>query len=105
MNSDKGSGEVVNFGSNFEISIGDTVKLIAEIMNAEVDIIMDENRLRPENSEVERLWADNSKAKKLFGWQPYYGGREGFKRGLAETAEWFMKPDNLARYKSDIYNL
>jgi len=105
MNSDKVLGEVVNFGSNFEISIGDTVQLIAKVMNADIEIITDENRLRPENSEVERLWASNTKAKELFGWQPCYGGREGFKRGLAETAEWFMKPDNLAKYKSDIYNL
>ena len=105
MNSDKGLGEVVNFGSNFEISIGDTVQLIAEVMNTEIEIITDEDRLRPANSEVERLWADNSKAKQLFGWQPSYGGREGFKRGLAETAEWFLNPANLASYKSDIYNL
>ena len=105
MNSDKGLGEVVNFGSNFEISIGDTVQLIAEVMKADIAIITDEKRLRPENSEVERLWADNTKAKELFGWQPRYSGREGFKRGLAETAEWFMDPANLARYKSDIYNL
>ena len=105
MNSDKGLGEVVNFGSNFEISIGDTVQLIAEVMKADIAIITDEKRLRPENSEVERLWADNTKAKELFGWKPIYAGREGFKRGLAETAEWFMDPANLARYKSDIYNL
>ena len=105
MNSDQGLGEVVNFGSNFEISIGDTVQMIAEVMKADIEIITDENRLRPENSEVERLWADNTKAKELFGWQPRYSGREGFKRGLAETAEWFMDPANLARYKSDIYNL
>ena len=105
MNSDKGLGEVVNFGSNFEISIGDTVQLIAEVMNTEIEIITDEDRLRPANSEVERLWADNSKAKQLFGWQPSYGNREGFKRGLTETAEWFAQPDNLRGYKADIYNL
>ena len=105
MNSDKGSGEVVNFGSNFEISIGETVQMIADVMKADIEIITDENRLRPENSEVERLWADNTKAKELFGWQPTYAGCEGFKRGLAETAEWFLNPLNLARYKSDIYNL
>ncbi len=55
-------------------------------MNVEIEIVTDENRLRPENSEVERLWADNTKARELFGWTPAYGGREGFKRGLAETA-------------------
>lgn len=103
--SDNGVGEVINFGSNFEISIGDTVQLIAEVMSAEIEIVTDEARLRPANSEVERLWADNSKAHRLFGWQPVHGGREGFKRGLAETAEWFSNPANLAGYKADIYNL
>jgi dTDP-glucose 4,6-dehydratase len=105
LNSDKGLGEVVNFGSNFEISVGDTAQLIAEAMNTEVEIITDEARLRPVNSEVERLWADNAKAKQLFVWKPDYGGREGFKRGLAETAEWFSHPGNLRGYKADIYNV
>ncbi|TDM09562.1 MAG: NAD-dependent dehydratase [Ideonella sp. MAG2] len=105
MMSDKGVGEVINFGSNYEISIGDTVRLIAEAMGKEVEVVTDEVRLRPGNSEVERLWADNTKARELFGWQPQYGGREGFKRGLAETAEWFGKPENLAAYKADRYNI
>lgn len=105
LNSDQGLGDVVNFGSNFEISIGDTARLIAEAMNTEVEIIADEARLRPENSEVEHLWADNRKAKALFGWEPAYGGREGFKRGLKETIEWFTDPANLARYKADRYNI
>ena len=105
LNSDRGVGEVVNFGSNFEISIGDTVRLIAEIMHADVEIVTDEVRLRPENSEVERLWADNTKAKQLFDWQPHYGGREGLKRGLAETVQWFRHPANLLRYKADRYNV
>ncbi|HSH72690.1 MAG TPA: NAD-dependent 4,6-dehydratase LegB [Methylophilaceae bacterium] len=98
-------GEVVNLGSNFEVSIGDTAQLIAEAMNAEIEIVTDEIRLRPENSEVERLWASNAKAEQLFGWAPNYGGREGFKRGLAETAEWFSNPVNLAHYKANIYNV
>ncbi|MFJ9450915.1 NAD-dependent 4,6-dehydratase LegB [Herbaspirillum sp. NPDC101397] len=105
MESDQGLGEVVNFGSNFEISIGDTARLIAEAMNVEVEIVTDEARLRPENSEVERLWAANDKANILFGWQPAYAGREGFKRGLVETAEWFVKSGNLSAYKSNIYNV
>jgi len=105
MNSDGAQGEVVNFGSNFEISIGDTVQLIAEVMRANIDIITDEARLRPENSEVERLWAANAKAQSLLGWQPSYAGREGFKRGLTETAEWFCRAENLSAYKADIYNL
>lgn len=105
MNAEIGLGEVVNFGSNFEISIGDTAKLIAEAMNAEIEIITDEVRLRPADSEVGRLWAANAKAKDLFGWQPAYGSREGFKRGIAQTAEWFSNPVNLRSYKSDIYNV
>ena len=105
LNSEQGLGEVVNFGSNFEISIGDTARLIAETMNIEIEIITDETRLRPENSEVERLWADNTKASQLFGWQPSYGSREGFKRGLTETAAWFKNPANLAGYKADRYNI
>jgi NAD dependent epimerase/dehydratase len=105
LNSDRGLGEVVNFGSNYEISIGDTAKLIAEVMNADIEIITDEARLRPEQSEVDRLWAKNEKAKEIFGWQPAYGDREGFKRGLTETVEWFVQPDNLRGYKADIYNV
>src|SRR5690606_38653087 len=105
LESDQGIGEVVNFGGNFEVSIGDTAALIAEAMNTEIEIVTDEKRLRPANSEVERLWADNSKARRLFGWSPAYGGREGLKRGLAETAEWFMRPENLRSYKADIYNI
>lgn len=105
LNSDKGLGEVVNFGSNFEISIGDTARLIAEAMNTEIEILTDEARLRPEKSEVERLWAANIKARELFGWNPSYGGREGFKRGLSETAEWFTHPAHLIGYKSDRYNI
>lgn len=105
LNSELGLGEVINFGSNFEISVGDTAQLIAEVMNVEIEIITDEVRLRPENSEVERLWADNAKAKQLLGWQPSYSGRDGFKRGLAKTAEWFSQSDNLRSYKADIYNL
>jgi NAD dependent epimerase/dehydratase len=105
LESKNGLGEVVNFGSNFEISIEDTARLIANVMSTEIEIFTDEVRLRPENSEVERLWADNGKARRLFGWQPAYGGREGFKRGLAETAEWFVQPENLRSYKADIYNL
>ena len=105
LESERGAGEVVNFGSNFEISIGDTAKLISEVMGADIEIITDEQRLRPPNSEVERLWADNSKARKLFGWEPIYSDLEGMKRGLLETVEWLVNPQNLSDYKVDIYNI
>lgn len=103
--SDKSIGEVINIGSNYEISIGETAQLIAESMGAEIEIETDNNRLRPEKSEVERLWADNSKAKKLLGWEPQYAGRDGLKRGLKKTAEWFSDPSNLKHYKADFYNI
>lgn len=105
LESKAGVGEVVNFGSNFEISVGDTARLIAEVMERDISIVADEVRLRPKNSEVERLWSDNAKAQRLFGWRPAYAGREGFKRGLAETARWFASPENLAAYRADRYNI
>ena len=105
LQSDRGVGEVINVGSNFEISIGDTARTIAEIMGVEVEIVTDEQRLRPEKSEVERLWAANDKARELLGWQPQYGGLAGFRRGIAQTVAWFSDPSHLASYKADIYNL
>lgn len=105
LDSDRGIGEVINIGSNFEISIGDTARAIAELMGAEIEIITDEQRLRPGKSEVERLWAANGKARELLNWQPQYDGLEGFRRGLAETVAWFGKTSHLASYKPDIYNL
>ena len=105
MMSERGLGEVVNFGSNFEISIGDTALLIADVMNTKIDIITDEARLRPTDSEVERLWAANEKANSLFGWKPSYGGREGFKKGIEETVAWFTNANNLSHYKADVYNI
>jgi dTDP-glucose 4,6-dehydratase len=103
--SDRSIGEVINIGSNFEVSIGETVELIAELMGAEVEIVTDEVRLRPEKSEVERLWADNAKASRLLGWSPEYGGRDGFKRGLKETIAWFVERENLKGYKASMYNV
>jgi len=103
--SDRSLGEVINIGSNFEISIGDTAQLIAEIMGTEIQIECETQRLRPEKSEVGRLRADNSKARELTGWQPAYGGKEGFRRGLSETIAWFTNPENLKNYKADMYNI
>lgn len=105
LNSQHGLGEVINIGSNFEISIGDTARLIATTMGVEIEIITDENRLRPELSEVERLWADNAKAKRLFGWEPNYGGCKGFRRGIVETVNWFVDPTNRSSYKTESYNI
>jgi dTDP-glucose 4,6-dehydratase len=96
-------GEVVNLGSNFEVSIGETVALIAELMKADIEIQSDDTRLRPAASEVERLWSDNTKARTLLGWEPEYAGRDGFRRGLEQTILWFCEPENLAAYKPGTY--
>lgn len=102
---DSAIGEVINIGSNYEISIGETVEMIAEIMNVKVEIETDDVRLRPDKSEVERLWADNQKALKLTSWRPEYAGKDGLRRGLEKTIAWFTKPENLSFYKADRYNI
>jgi dTDP-glucose 4,6-dehydratase len=105
LEAQNGCGEVVNLGSNYEISIGDTAQLIAELMGVQIEVLEDQSRIRPDSSEVERLWADSSKARRLFNWASAYEGREGLRDGLAKTIEWFMRPANLAKYKADRYNL
>jgi len=93
-------GEVINIGSNYEISIGDTANLIAELMKTNIKIETETNRLRPEKSEVCRLWCENSKAKKLLKWQPKYSGKKGLKEGLMKTIDWFTDPEVLQNYKT-----
>ena len=97
--SERTIGEVVNAGSNYEISIGDTVKKIISIIGKDVKILCDDQRLRPENSEVNRLWADNTKIKELTDWKPYYN----IDRGLEATIEWVK--NNMQHFKTDIYNV
>lgn len=104
-NSAAAVGEVINVSSDFEVTIGDTVDIIKEIMNADVDIITDDQRLRPDASEVERLWGANAKVKELTGWTPEHGGREGFKKGLEKTVAWFSDPAHQPLYKADLYNI
>lgn len=98
-------GEVINLASQFEVSIGELVRIVSEIMKVEVEILQKEERLRPEKSEVERLLGSNDKAKKLLNWSPEYGQVDGFKRGLTETVQWFLDRDNLKQYKHDIFNI
>lgn len=102
---DQAVGEVINIGSNFEISIGDTAHLIADVMGAQIDIVTDAVRVRPELSEVERLWACNAKAAALLNWHPAYAGREGFRRGLSETVAWFQDPAHLRGYRPQEYTI
>ena len=100
-NSKKSIGEVVNICSNYEISIKDTLELIKKITKSEVEFIVDKQRLRPKNSEVYRLFGDNSKIKQLTSWRPKYT----IEKGLEKTIEWFSNPKNLAKYKAWIYNI
>jgi NAD dependent epimerase/dehydratase len=94
-------GQTVNIGSNTEISIGDTVALIKRIMNSEVEIVLDPQRVRPANSEVHRLVCDNSLIRSLIGYRPKFS----FEEGLRLTIDWFADPENLKKYKTGIYNV
>ena len=78
---------------------------VAEAMETEVEVVLDEQRLRPAKSEVDRLWCDDAKARRLFGWQPAYGGRDGLRRGLAETTAWLADQENLRGYRPHEYAL
>ncbi len=94
-------GKTVNIGSNYEVSVGDTLNMIKEIMKSDVQFITDQQRLRAEKSEVFRLWCDNSLIKELTGYTPEYSLRQG----LEKTIEWFTQPTNLSKYKAEIYNV
>ncbi|XQW85820.1 NAD-dependent 4,6-dehydratase LegB [Thalassotalea piscium] len=99
--SDKTIGKTINIGSNFEISVGDTLNLIKDIMQSDVEFVVDQKRIRPDKSEVFRLWCDNSKINELTGFTPEID----IKTGLTKTVEWFSKANNLAKYKHGIYNV
>lgn len=98
---DAAIGQTVNIGSDTEISIGNTAKLISRLIGVEIEIETDEQRFRPVNSEVERLHCDNSRIRGLTGFQP----QTDLEQGLRQTIEWFRKPENLARYDAEIYNV
>jgi len=94
-------GKEINIASNSEISMGDTLNLIKEIMQSDVKFILDEQRIRPASSEVFRLWGDNALIRNLTGFEPQFGIREG----LEITCDWFTKSGNLSKYKANIYNV
>ena len=98
-------GEVVNFGSGHEISVERAAQIIARTIGTDLVIETDEQRLRPKDSEVDRLCANHDLATRLTGWTPGYAGDDGFARGIADTVEWFRRDEMLERYKADQYNL
>lgn len=95
------NGQEINIATNSEISIGDLAQELINLINPKAKIVTDEQRLRPEKSEVERLFGDNSKILSLTDWELNYS----LKEGLQQTINWFSKKENLAQYKSDIYNV
>ncbi|MGE5396518.1 MAG: NAD-dependent 4,6-dehydratase LegB [Chitinophagales bacterium] len=103
--SDLSLGEAINIGNNFETSVGELVSIISELMQVNITVQTEQERLRPVKSEVERLRADNFKALRLLNWRPEYAGLEGLKRGLKETIDWFTQPENLNKYRAHVYNL
>ena len=100
LDNEKVIGKIINSASNFEVSIKETALLIAKIMDVEITIKSEEHRLRPENSEVERLFGDNKLLKNLTEWEPEFGDLIGFEKGLKITIDWFTNPSNLAKYNS-----
>lgn len=98
-------GQTINLGSNFEVSVAEIGKLIGEITGKKITLETESQRVRPINSEVDRLFADNTKARELLKWHPEFGGIDGFRLGLEQTIEWFVNPENLRRYKHELYNI
>jgi NAD dependent epimerase/dehydratase len=98
---DDSIGETVNLGSNYEISISDTLDIIKNLMKSDVKFLLDKERIRPKNSEVFRLWCDNSKIQRLTDFSP----ETSIEEGLKKTIDWILIPENLSKYKSDIYNV
>ena len=94
-------GEIVNIGSNAELSIGEVASIIKSEMDSDIEIVLDEQRIRPKKSEVVRLWCDNKKIKEIVNFVPKYD----IFAGLKETITWFQDKENLLKYKSDIYNI
>ncbi len=101
LENEKTIGKEINIASNTEISMLETAELIANIMNSKLEFVEDKNRLRPKNSEVLRLWGENKKLKDLTSFKVNYS----LEKGLQETVQWFTKPENLAKYKTNIYNI
>jgi dTDP-glucose 4,6-dehydratase len=98
-------GEIINLGAGFEISIKETIDIIIKIIGKEVKIIHENKRIRAEKSEVNRLFSNNTLAKNILNWEPIYGDKKGFTKGLEKTINWFSDSNNSSKYKHDIYNI
>jgi NAD dependent epimerase/dehydratase len=105
LKSKKISGETINVGNNFEISIKQIIEIMREEFGYNFNVILDKKRIREKKSEVFQLIASNKKAKKVLNWKPNYAGVKGFKLGLKKTIEWFQDPKNLQDYNSQSYSI
>jgi dTDP-glucose 4,6-dehydratase len=103
MNSEGIDGQTINLGTGFEISIGDLVRLVGEVVGRRIEVNVDSERLRPEGSEVERLLSDNSKARALLNWMPELSGLEGLKKGLILTMDWLRPLVEDGRFQAGTY--
>ncbi len=104
LNKKKDVGEIINIGSGFEISIKDLVSKISKITGIKIHIQSENKRIRPKKSEVDRLFANTKKAKRILNWSPKYSKKSDFEKSLRKTIEWFSKTENLKHYKIDIFN-
>ena len=98
-------GKVLNLGAGFEISIKETITIIAKLIGTDIEIITDLERIRSKSSEVDRLYSNNSLASEILNWQPKFKGVEGFKTGLKKSIDWFSDKKNLSKYNSSFYNI
>ena len=98
MLSDKSQGEVFNIGSKFEIDIQSTFNIISKIINPNAEILYDYQRIRPEKSEVERLFCDNSKALEILDWKPIYNNELNFSKGIVKTINWYKDKKNISKF-------
>ena len=104
LNKKKDIGEIINIGSGFEVSIKELVKKISKITGHKIDIKKDFKRIRPKKSEVDRLFANNKKAKKILNWSPKLNKKRDFENSLKKTIEWFSNEENINQYKINIFN-
>ena len=103
MNSEGIDGQTINLGTGFEISIGDLVRLVGEVVGRRIEVNVDSERLRPAGSEVERLLSDNRKAQALLNWTPELSGLEGLKKGLILTMDWLRPLVEDGRFQAGTY--
>tara|TARA_B100000963_G_scaffold293016_1_gene263335 strand:+ start:12461 stop:13456 length:996 start_codon:yes stop_codon:yes gene_type:complete len=104
LNKKKDIGEIINIGSGFEVSVKELVRKISKITGYRIDIKKDFKRVRPKKSEVDRLFANNKKAKKILNWSPKLNKKSDFENSLKKTIEWFSNEENINQYKINIFN-